>query len=340
MVTIRVRRLGSLRLVTLASAVVCACSGHPDFFDAPPVKPHFGGAGSSVAGQGGAASGGRGGVANTGGGTSADAGRGGASMAVAGAPGSAAGQTNTAGTAAGGGSVASAGLAGAPASVAGSGGTTGEAAGEGGMSTASGGTSAAGGLTGTGGQPCVPSPEVCDGLDNDCNGAVDEGGACPDGCTAQTRDGHVYLLCLLNDPSAQLDYDAATMACASAGTTLGLGVTLELARLESADENDFAKAWIVSQATTDGMVWFGANDIDQEGRWVWGRGADAVQFFTQSDGGGGTPYMGRFNDFAAGEPNDSNGADEDCGSLDSEYAWQWNDLVCMKPRLGFLCEQE
>jgi hypothetical protein len=203
--------------------------------------------------------------------------------------------------------------------------------------TGGGGVGGIGGIGGVGGAACVPKPEICDGVSNDCNDAIDEGGVCPRGCSARTRDGHVYVLCVFPDAAQELDYDHATTWCSNAGPTLKLG-PLALARIETADENDFVKAWIAEQATVSGMIWFGANDIDQEGRWVWGRGADAVQFFVGSSQGGGTPYMGAFDDFADGRPNSANG-DEDCGAFDSDFAWQWNDLVCSEPRLGFICEQ-
>jgi Lectin C-type domain len=299
-------RLGwfSAGMLTSAVAWALACSSHENFFGEQPERGGRAGAAGRIAAGAGRSGAGAGGSSGSSAGKSADNG----------------GRAGTAGGVSGGGGVS------------GSAGTTsvGSASGESGAMT---------GSAGEGGQPCVPTPEVCDGVSNGCDDQIDEGGVCPAGCTARTRDGHVYLLCLTTDASAELDYVAATAACANAGSMLGLGVTLELARLESADENDFAKAWIAEQATTDGMIWFGANDIDEEGRWVWGRGADAVQFFAGSAQGGGTPVMGRFNDFADGEPNSANGVDEDCGALDSDFDWQWNDLACGDGRLGYLCEQ-
>lgn len=213
---------------------------------------------------------------------------------------------------------------------------------------------------------CQPKAEVCDGVSNDCNDAIDEGGVCPDNGRGATFGGHVYLLYLYSadreqggpqggspgggrnqgqggsfnqGPSDQQDYGAATTTCRAAGAQLGLGVELDLARIESAEENEFARAWIMASTSEEGFVWMGANDLKQEGRWVWGQDADAVPFFTASVRGGGTPVMDRFNDFTEGRPNSANLVDEDCGAFDSEFGWHWNDLDCGVPRFGVLCEQ-
>jgi hypothetical protein len=121
--------------------------------------------------------------------------------------------------------------------------------------------------------------------------------------------------------------------------TLELGVSLELVRLESASENAFIKTWIAELWTGEGDVLHGATDIDEEYQWVWGREPDEERFFTASSLGGGVPYMGRYEDWGSGRPNALNGSEEDCGAFDSYVAWQWNDVVCSEPRLGFACEQ-
>src|SRR6185369_312212 len=194
-------------------------------------------------------------------------------------------------------------------------------------------------MAGAGGEPCVPTPEVCDGVSNDCNEAVDEGGVCPSNCTAKTRDGHVYLLCVTANANSQLAYEGATAYCDRAGDELGLGLTLALARIEDQEESDFARDWVRHTTTAEGLIWMGANDIDQENKWVWGRGSNADQFFTGMNDGGGTPYQGAFNDWAVDRPNSSNGSDEDCGAMDSAFDWAWNDILCQTERLGWLCEQ-
>jgi hypothetical protein len=193
------------------------------------------------------------------------------------------------------------------------------------------------GAGGASAECCEPVAEICDGQSNDCDDLVDEG-ACPAGCSARLFGEHLYLLCVNESAALQLDYNEATAACDGADSMLGLGVSLELARIESAQENQFLRDWIRETTSSEGMIWMGANDIAREGIWVWGQGERAVQFFTGNLFGGGVPFNGRFHDFLAGRPNSANGTDEDCGGFDSEADWHWNDRLCTQGRLGYVCE--
>jgi hypothetical protein len=226
----------------------------------------------------------------------------------------------------------------------GTGGSNGGSAGVGGVAAGTGGLGEAGlageiGMAGAGSEPCVAEQEVCDGLDNDCDDESDEEG-CPADCTAKVYEGHSYLLCMTTEEDDQLAYSGANGYCDDAESALDLGFSMALARIESHDESEVMKAWVRASAPSNGTIWIGANDLDDENTWVWGRGPNAVQFFQGSNRGGGKPVDGAFNDFAPDRPNAANGDEEDCGAMESELDWQWNDAICSRPRLGFLCEQK
>ena len=197
---------------------------------------------------------------------------------------------------------------------------------------------------------CVPTPEVCDGVSNDCDAEVDEGNVCPAGCTARSYEHHVYVLCISADASTNLDYAAAGARCKGLGAELGLSIEFELSFIESSAENMFLKDWIMTDAPTMGAVWMGANDIVTEGTWVWGPAADAVEFYQGTSSGtragaggrsgtGGGTGQGRYNDWGTGRPNSSTAAGEDCGTFDSAASWDWNDVSCTDAEVGFLCEE-
>jgi hypothetical protein len=206
---------------------------------------------------------------------------------------------------------------------------------------------AEGGATGA----CVPTTELCNGVDDDCNDEIDEGSVCPSGCSAQTYADHVYLLCLFPDGPKPTNPEASA-ACEALGSELGLGVGFELAFIESEAENAMLKNWIKGSAPTSGTggpgtgfgsqnpVWMGANDIAEEGVWVWGQDAGAVQFFqANAMQSGGMDVNGGYDDFGTGRPNINTSANEDCGAFDAAASWDWNDVNCSDAALGYVCEQ-
>ena len=72
---------------------------------------------------------------------------------------------------------------------------------------------------------CVPSTEVCDGLDNDCDGDADEGATCPNDCIGFALAGHGYMFC--PEPA---DRGVASARCEAQ--------SMKLAWLESEEETD------------------------------------------------------------------------------------------------------
>ncbi|MBI2898474.1 MAG: C-type lectin domain-containing protein [Deltaproteobacteria bacterium] len=116
----------------------------------------------------------------------------------------------------------------------------------------------------------VPGAEDCDGTDDDCDGQIDDGAACP--CTVDQRGAHAYLVC-----GGSVTWTAARDQCAAVGYAL--------VEIDDAAE----ETWL--QGRTGGG-WLGLNDRAVEGQWAWDQGESA------------------YRNWHAGEPNDGDGAED------------------------------
>jgi hypothetical protein len=150
-------------------------------------------------------------------------------------------------------------------------------------------------------------PEVCDSIDNDCNGVVDDSG-CATGCTALPRrpapdDQIAYILC-----TDQVSAAFARTSCEQWG--------FHLAYVEDALEN----SWLGARAS--GSVWLGASNELQTDHWMWGSG---LVFWAN-----GTTLT--FAAWASEEPGSPN---EHCLAMRGDG---WHDQACTDA-MGFVCER-
>jgi hypothetical protein len=177
---------------------------------------------------------------------------------------------------------------------------------------------------GQGGGGCTPTSggiEACEGLDNDCNGRVDENSPCAAGCFAATYGGHGYMFC-----GTKLVWDLARAQCEQS--------SMHLVRIDDALENAWLAATAYADATSAASfgLFVGGSDQAVEGTWRW---LDGAQFW--AGGGNGSPVGGLFTNWRSNEPNNQ-GTGEDCLALRSDGTW--SDLRCggSGAEMAFACE--
>lgn len=165
-----------------------------------------------------------------------------------------------------------------------------------------------------------PDLEICDNLDNDCDGEIDEDspcespgicqrGECVDvGCQIMEYRNHTYAYC-----SQELVWIEAVNYCRRYNGHL---VTIN-DLLEDGFFHTLQFGYI--------SAWIGLKDIEQENTWTWESGEISDIF-----------------EWAQGEPNNRSGfgtGEEDCVEIrmDSPFNGSWNDAFCGLNR-PFFCE--
>lgn len=184
--------------------------------------------------------------------------------------------------------------------------------------------------------PCIVEAETCDGLDNDCDQEIDEGGACPSRCFGFVAQDVPHMYC--DDAVTREDMESRCVA-----------QDMRRVWIQSAQENDAIVEFVartlvalgdVDEPSTDGSygVWTGASDVVLDGDWRWGN--TGPSFWDGADDG--APLDDLFNQWSPGRPDAA--LAEDCALL---YVWgdddgndpgDWDDVSCDELH-GFVCER-
>ncbi len=145
-----------------------------------------------------------------------------------------------------------------------------------------------------------PVPETCNGIDDDCNGSIDDGaGVCTSsGCTRITNGSGTYLLC----SGTRRTWAAALLHCAAYG--------YHLATVDDAAEDEALSMAADAQRSDD--WWIGTADVDNDGVFTWQ-----------------VPPSGTYSNWN----NQDRG---ECGAIDSADR-HWDSQTCNSAR-PFICE--